>query len=164
MDVASMLRHHAIPAGSPGSYSHRFQEMRLLGQGSFGSVAHVRSLLDGGEYAVKMTAEGRNMLDADVKRVLLEGQLLRHLAADSSGDLKRSAVTFYGMWIESMMFKNQLHYRMYLQMELCTCSLRTMQVDNYKFSEEQLVAILKSVCSTSAAATPCALPRLHGCS
>jgi hypothetical protein len=148
LDVASMLRHHAIPAGSPGSYSHRFHEMSVLGQGSFGSVAHVRSLLDGGEFAVKSTAEGRALTDSDVKRVLLEGQLLRHLAADGGCE---STLQFYGMWIESMMFKNQMHYRIYLQMELCSCSLRTMQVNNYRFAEAEIVAVINGVRTR----TPC---------
>eukprot|EP00892_Ulva_mutabilis_P010712 jgi/Ulvmu1/8012/UM004_0248.1 len=144
LEVASLLRHHAIPAGSPGSYAHRFHEAGMIGSGAFGSVAHVRSYVDGVESAVKATGQEKDLSDADVKRALLEGQLLGRLA---NSDAKSAALAYYGCWIESMQFKHRTLYRIFTQMELCECSLRNLQVERYKFSEAELVAVINQVAS-----------------
>lgn len=144
MDIRNVLRSHAVVAGTPGSYSCCYEEIAVLGQGAFGKVAHVRSLVDGGEYAVKMTTESRELNDAEVKRVLFEGQLMRQLFADKS--VPGAPLEFHGMWIESMQINNQQRFRLYMRMELCKRNLASM-LRQHRFSEQELVDVIKSVCT-----------------
>lgn len=135
-------------------YRHRFHEVGVIGSGAFGSVAHVQNFIDGAEFAVKATQEGRDLEDADVKRALLEGQLLRRLA---NSDVKSAALGYGECWMESMQYKNKTLHRIYTSMELCQCSLRTLQVDRHNFSEQELISVINQVSFVRAFATE---PRL----
>lgn len=142
MDVKSDLRHHAVVAGAPGSFSHRFEEVGLLGEGDFGKVLHVRSKTDRQPYAVKMTTDHRELNDAEVKRLFFEGQLMATLARHKS---VTPAVLGWGdMWMESMVLKNQQRYRVYMCMELCQGNLAS-KLGHHKFSEQELVDIIRAV-------------------
>jgi serine/threonine protein kinase len=145
LDVKSVLRHQAIVPGTAGSYSCLYREVAVLGQGAFGKVTHVRSLLDHAEYAVKMTTDDQELTDADVKRVFLEAQLMRQIYYErSSGGVHSAAVEYHGMWIEKMEYKNQQRYRVFLRMELCKRNLASM-LEDHRFSEQELIDIIKSV-------------------
>lgn len=128
-----------------GVCRHRFHEVGIIGSGAFGSVAHSLNYVDGSEMAIKATQEGRELADADVKRALLEAQLLRRLA---NSDAKGNALGYYECWMESMKYKNRLLYRIYTSMELCHCSLRKLQVDRHTFSEQELTSVITQVRST----------------
>lgn len=114
----------------------------MIGSGAFGSVARVQQYVDGVESAVKATEQGKDLSDADVKRALLEGQLLGRLA---NSDVKSAALSYHGCWIESMQFKHRTLYRIYTRMELCECSLRKLQVERHTFSEQELVSVINQV-------------------
>jgi hypothetical protein len=99
-------------------------------------------LLDLGESAIKMTAEGQHIDDAGWVRILLEGQLLRLVAAECP-----EALQFYGSWIESMAFKKPTAYRCFLRTELCGSSLAALKRSGHTFTEAMLRCILNQVCS-----------------
>ncbi|NJR42718.1 MAG: hypothetical protein HC767_08670 [Akkermansiaceae bacterium] len=160
MDVKSVLRHHAIVAGAPGSYSHCYQEVAVLGQGDFGKVTHVRSLTDGGEYAVKMTTDSRELHDAELKRVVFEAQLMRQLFHERS--VPGAALEYHGMWMESMMFKHQQRFRVFIRMELCKQNLASM-LKHHRFLEQELVDIIRSVCIPLKSAESGLTPLLYFC-
>jgi serine/threonine protein kinase len=117
-----------------------FLETASLGTGEFGKVVAVKSLLDGAEFAVKMTAEGRQLDDAQVKRLLLEAQVMRLIASECP-----SALHYHGSWVESMTYRNETIYRLYMQMELCGASLADVQRQGRCLSELDLLTILKQV-------------------
>lgn len=97
-------------------------------------------LLDGSESAIKMTAEGRQLDPPLCKRVLLEAQIMRLVAAECP-----HALGFHGSWIESMTFKNETFYRFFLRMELCGSSLHTLLRQRHSFTEQELTCILQQV-------------------
>ena len=109
-----------------------------LGHGEFGQVVAAVHLLDGSESAVKMTAEGRQLDPPLCKRVLLEAQIMRLVAAECP-----HALQFCGSWIESMAFRNETFHRLFLRMELCGSSLYTLKRQRHAFSEVELTCILQ---------------------
>ena len=100
----------------------------------------VTHLLDGSQSAVKMTAEGRQLDDAAWKRLLLEAQIARKVAAQTA-----AALHFHGSWIESMTFKNEKYHRFYVRTELCAASLAALKQQGHSFNETALSSILTQV-------------------
>lgn len=114
--------------------------MASLGHGEFGSVVHVRHLLDRGESAIKMTAEGKQLSDADAKRCLFEAQVMQLVC-----NACPSALQHYDTWIESMAFKNEKFHRIFLRMELCGRNLASLKKHGHHFNEQTLQQILNQV-------------------
>jgi serine/threonine protein kinase len=128
----------------PLSCRHTYREVAMLGKGEFGQVAAAVHLLDGSESAVKMTAAGAQLDDAQAKRALLEAQVSRLVATECP-----AALHWHGSWVESMAYKNETTYRFFLRMELCGDSLAMMKKRRHSFSEEELTCILRQVRASS---------------
>ena len=91
-----------------------------------------------------MTTDHRELNDAEVKRLFFEAQLMGTLARHKS--VTPSVLSWGGMWVESMVLKNQQRYRVYMCMELCQGNLAS-KLEHHRFSEQELVDIIKGVCT-----------------
>lgn len=85
-------------------YICEFQEIAILGEGTFSSVCCARHRLDGALYAIKKIKE-KIVTDSQAKLMLREASALAALADCPN------IVSYHGCWIE----ENQL----YMQLELC---------------------------------------------
>jgi hypothetical protein len=97
-------------------------------------------MLDGGEYAVKMTPADAPLAYAAVKRALFEGQIMRRVASACP-----SAVQYYDMWVEKLVYKNQVIHQVFIRMELCGQSLQALFEDGACISEDQVWHMLEQV-------------------
>lgn len=116
----------------------------------------MRHLLDRGESAIKMTAEGRQLSDAEAKRVLFEAQVMQLVSSACPAALRH-----YDTWIESMVFKNEKFHRFFLRMELCGDSLASLKKHGHNFDEQTLQLILNRVRSSEMVAHSVCLYLLH---
>eukprot|EP00978_Attheya_sp_CCMP212_P017492 scaffold46633_cov47-Attheya_sp.AAC.2 len=104
-----------IPGPQQSRYLNDFQEVGVLGCGSFGNVYKVISRLDGCFYAVKVVkraARGSN----DKAHMLKEVYALAALCSNSSSSASFHIVRYHQAWMED----NHL----YIQTELCTSTLQ----------------------------------------
>jgi len=88
------------PSSHPSQYQRDFSEKRLLGQGGYGKVYHVKKRLDGSEYAVKKITLNQSRLhklhvhgEAELDSLLIE---LRTLAKLKHPNIVR----YYNGWLE----------------------------------------------------------------
>ena len=123
-----------------------YEELGRLGQGEFGTVVRVRNRVDFSESAVKMTAVGRQLSDAEVKRCLFEAQLMVRVFSTCP-----AALQMHEIWFETMDFKNKSLVRAYTRMELCGESLGALRGRGFAFDERTLQNILNQVWSIAVA-------------
>lgn len=112
-------------------YMEDFEEISILGEGSFGKVTKCKNRLDGMHYAVKQTS---NFIKGqkDEEYVLREVHALATLADNPF------IVRYYSSWIEDD--------RLFVQMELCEQgNIYTYLSNSSPFTERQLIDLLKQV-------------------
>ena len=119
-------------------YGQEFQEVRVIGQGIHGTVFLVRHRLDGVQYAVKVSQEGRLATGAGRSRLQEEVWALAAL-----GRRGRGVVAYYSSWVEGG--------RLYIQTEWCNGGSLEEQIAGRRrqgqegVGEEQLLQVLDQV-------------------
>ncbi|XP_065861302.1 wee1-like protein kinase isoform X2 [Euphorbia lathyris] len=107
-------------------YLTDFQEIQQIGSGNFSRVFKVLKRIDGCLYAVKQSTRKLHQ-DADRRKALMEVQALAALGCHEN------IVGYYSSWFESE--------QLYIQMELCDCSLSTKK-SSKAFTEGEVLEIL----------------------
>eukprot|EP01066_Platyproteum_vivax_P005070 Platyproteum_vivax@DN16471_c0_g1_i1.p1 len=109
------LPYQSVPSTPGHSRFHSdFEEIEMVGSGSFADVWRARHRLDGTYYAVKIS---RKTFSGEATRELLLKEA-RQLAYVSSGDYEPHLVRYFSSWIEGA--------RLAIQTELCKFSLADM--------------------------------------
>ncbi|CAG2108053.1 unnamed protein product, partial [Medioppia subpectinata] len=104
-----------------GNYKSQFIEMSAIGSGGFGTVFKVKHRLDNKIYAVKKVQFG-DFSEEKKQKIFKEVKSLAKLHSDF-------VVKYYYSWLES----NHL----YIQMEFCSQSLRSLLKDKHIVFEKQ---------------------------
>lgn len=117
-----------------------YEELGELGQGRYGVVMHVRCKLDRTESAVKTTAEGQRLSDAELRGCLLEAQIMGRVSRACP-----AALQLHATWVEAMKFKGEVLQRVFMRTELCGESLGAMATRWFAFDERTLQLILTQV-------------------
>lgn len=143
-----------------------FKEIRLLGQGNFSKVFHVKNRVDGFEYAVKRSKLEICSTDEALKRQWFQvcrfcpgfGKLsdcltmmtfmkdlecaLQEIQALAAAGIHQHIVRYYFAWLEEQ--NGKLHF--YVQLEKCESSLgQRFSVERKGMKEAELTNILKQV-------------------
>eukprot|EP00049_Salpingoeca_infusionum_P012626 m.232526 g.232526 ORF g.232526 m.232526 type:complete len:636 (+) comp15230_c0_seq1:434-2341(+) len=115
-------------------YSAEYVELRVLGEGEFGTVVHARHKLDGMEYAIKKSKQKVSGL--------LGARILREVFAHAVLQQQDHIVRYFTAWTENG--------RMMIQNEYCNGGSLAELIVKYQregrcFPEAELVLILKHV-------------------
>ncbi|WCJ21377.1 hypothetical protein M5689_003535 [Euphorbia peplus] len=110
-------------------YHTDFQEIQQIGSGNFSRVFKVLKRIDGCFYAVKQSTRKLHQ-DADRRKALMEVQALAALGCHEN------IVGYYSSWFESE--------QLYIQMELCDCSLSTKKASK-GFTEGEVLEVLYQI-------------------
>ncbi|KAF2298494.1 hypothetical protein GH714_023803 [Hevea brasiliensis] len=120
-------------------YHTDFHEMQQIGTGNFSRVFKVLKRIDGCLYAVKHSTRQLHQ-DAEKRKALMEVQALAALGCHEN------IVGYYSSW-----FENE---QLYIQMELCDCSL-SINKSSKSFTEDKVLEVLHQIAK--------ALHFIHGC-
>ncbi|CAG2114817.1 unnamed protein product, partial [Medioppia subpectinata] len=112
---------------SEGNYETQFIEMSAIGSGGFGTVYKVKHRLDDKIYAIKIV-QFRDFTEEKKETVLKEVKYLTELDSEY-------VVKYYNSWLES----NHL----FIQMEFCSQSLKSVLKDKPIFCSQSLKSVLK---------------------
>ncbi|KAG6593183.1 Wee1-like protein kinase, partial [Cucurbita argyrosperma subsp. sororia] len=110
-------------------YHTDFHEIKQIGTGNFSRVFKVLKRIDGCLYAVKQSTRPLHQ-DIERRRALMEVQALAALGSHEN------IVGYYSSW-----FENE---QLYIQMELCDCSLSTGRY-SHPFSEADALKTLHQI-------------------
>jgi tRNA A-37 threonylcarbamoyl transferase component Bud32 len=119
-------------------FAQEFQELKVLGKGSFGTVYKCRKRLDGCLYAVKcIDKKIRGNLDQD--RMMKEVFALSALGTETCNN---HVVRYFTAWLE--------HGHLFIQTELCDKSVEALIQERWKctpnfFADEEVVDVLCQV-------------------
>jgi len=131
--LLSQLHRAPILQGYFSRYMEDFEEISILGEGSFGKVTKCKNRFDGMYYAVKQTSRL-------IKGEKHEANVLREVHALATLVDNPYIVRYYSAWIEDN--------RLFLQTELCEHgNLYTKFSRKEEFSEDQLLDLLRQVAS-----------------
>ncbi|KAJ9187745.1 hypothetical protein P3X46_003167 [Hevea brasiliensis] len=120
----------AIVGGDGLSRYHTdFHEMQQIGTGNFSRVFKVLKRIDGCLYAVKHSTRQLHQ-DAEKRKALMEVQALAALGCHEN------IVGYYSSW-----FDNE---QLYIQMELCDCSL-SINKSSQSFTEDKVLEVLHQI-------------------
>lgn len=130
-----------------GRFLREFCEIERVGRGDFATVYRARSCVDQQLYAVKVQ-KSQHTSGAASTAALREARTLATLSAGSDGGF-RNIVRYHTSWVEDG--------RVYVQTELCGCSLRDQINERHAspeprcFEELELAAVLKQAAAGLAA-------------
>ncbi|XP_048226427.1 wee1-like protein kinase [Ricinus communis] len=120
----------AIVGGDGLSRYHTdFHEIQQIGTGNFSRVFKVLKRIDGCLYAVKLSTRKLHQ-DAERRKALMEVQALAALGCH------KNIVGYYSSW-----FENE---QLYIQMELCDCSLSINKFSK-PFTEAKVLEVLHQI-------------------
>nr|DAD33372.1 TPA_asm: hypothetical protein HUJ06_012223 [Nelumbo nucifera] len=112
-------------------YHTDFHEIEQIGYGNFSRVFKVLKRIDGCMYAVKHSIRQLHQ-DTEKRQALMEVQALAALGSHAN------IVNYYTSW-----FENE---HLYIQMELCDCSLSIKESSPF-FSEGEVLEIMYQICT-----------------
>lgn len=122
-----------------GRFSHEFSEVEKIGEGHFSVVFQARNKVDRCMYAVKRT---KQISTGHQMRQVQEAFVLASMALEAEGC--PNIVRYFSSWFEGG--------QLYIQMELCECSMRDHMADlcRYRpespsYSERQITDVLAQV-------------------
>jgi serine/threonine protein kinase len=130
---ASTSRKLKVPnhIGGLPRYVTDFEPIEILGSGSYGSVTKCLNRIDGWQYAIKKI-KYKSLKEKE--RYLLEVFALAALG------YHKNLLRYYGAWIE------EEDQTIYLQTEYCAGgSLQSLFKEGKRFTEEELLAILRQI-------------------
>ncbi|CAI0447642.1 unnamed protein product [Linum tenue] len=110
-------------------YHTDFHEIQQIGTGNFSRVFKVLKRIDGCLYAVKHSTRQLHQ-DAQRQKALMEVQALAALGCHEN------IVGYYSSW-----FENE---QLYIQMELCDCSLSVKKLQK-RFTEPEVLTVLHQI-------------------
>ena len=127
-----------VVQNNAGRFANDFENVRELGEGTFGKVFAVQGKVDGIEYAVKRSKR-RFEGEHDRDKMLIEIHACSKLSAASEDDEVYSIVRYYAAWIEDE--------HVYLQMEHCEVSLEQIMLggSGHRFDVPETFLILRHV-------------------
>jgi wee1-like protein kinase len=120
-------------ASKTSRYEEDFEQLAVLGKGSFGTCFKSVKRLDGCVYAVKRTNR-RIRGDIDRNHVLKEVYALSSLC---NAEETPHVVRYFSAWIEDG--------HLYIQNELCECNLADLAKRGKQFGEKQYLELLRQV-------------------
>jgi wee1-like protein kinase len=122
-----------IVAGKPSRFEEDFEQLSVLGKGSFGTCYKCVKRLDGCVYAVKRT--NRQIRgDIDRNNVLKEVYALSSLC---NAEDSLHVVRYFSAWIEDGY--------LYIQNELCECNLADLVRTGRRFRERDCLDLLRQI-------------------
>ncbi|OAY61784.1 wee1-like protein kinase isoform X1 [Manihot esculenta] len=118
-----------VRGGGLSRYHSDFHEMQQIDSGSFSCAFKVLKRIDGCMYAVKHSTRQLHQ-DSERRKALMEVQALAALGHHEN------IVEYYSSW-----FENE---QIYIQMELCDCSL-SIHKSSKSFTEDEVLEVLHQI-------------------
>jgi len=139
----SPLHADAMEEAGAGRFERDFENVKVIGSGSFATVYRAKNRLDQQEYAIKKTKKSLPRGETRRREMLQEVQTLAAVAASES--TSPYIVRYFGAWIEDE--------RLLIQTELCDGTLKDAMVTlrqsrphDPRFTEEELCSVLRDAC------------------